>query len=566
MHGRSRLLVLLGTGAWLLALVGVGLPRALERHFHVDEVQLAYDAALFGVHHLPDHATITSPIVIAMGSLLGSVESAQLMYGILRIGFFTLFTLALLACAWAQPYFRSAPGRLGVLVAATTFHPLWSNGFEIRADIITVTGSVTLYGLTQRAANGSTVPARSLFVGGLAAATMLAHSFKALAYAAVFGLVFIVISAVRDRRSGRSPARAPLWFLAGVLAGAVVHGAVMFAAGGLPAYVHALIRFRSTMSNMTHFTPTAEVVRIVLDSPIVFGLAAVHVVLATVDLVKRKCAPSTLITLGFLAWSFAVLYVNPTPFAYNMVHLLPFVFFAALDAISRLRSTVAEGTTGVAASFACVWMLVFLRGWTADPFQTRSNAAQLSYVRAAEALTGPRDSVLDGAGLVLSRPPPDKDWLLHSSRMPPYLRGERTSFTRMMIERPSPVIIDNYRWLWLTTEDLETRASRYVRLAPRLYVLGQELRTPSGDLHVHLRGRYRVVHGADVRIDGVSVAHGGVLDLEVGAHPFSRGGEEPTLVHWLGPSELAASDALGQIMTLGRAEAFFTNEPLLMPH
>ena len=62
---RDRLVRIVGVGLWLIALVGAGMPRALGRHFHVDEAQTAYDTALLGVHGRPDLATGTAPVLVA---------------------------------------------------------------------------------------------------------------------------------------------------------------------------------------------------------------------------------------------------------------------------------------------------------------------------------------------------------------------------------------------------------------------------------------------------------------------------------------------------------------------
>jgi hypothetical protein len=208
-------------------------------------------------------------------------------------------------------------------------------------------------------------------------------------------------------------------------------------------------------------------------------------------------------------------------------------------------------------------LLVFMRAWLTDPFLTRTNVGQLSYIDAAEALTGPDDTVLDGAGLVLTRRPPDKYWMIHSQFLAEYYRGRRTSFAEIIASRTSPVILDNYRWTWLTRHDRSARDAWYVRVAPRLFVLGQHLAPGAGEIVIHYSGRYRVT-GADpihesARIDGNLLPVDGVVQLRTGAHAYEAVGAKGADLLWMGP-KLGADEAL-RISSLGPGEQFFTNEP-----
>jgi hypothetical protein len=191
---------------------------------------------------------------------------------------------------------------------------------------------------------------------------------------------------------------------------------------------------------------------------------------------------------------------------------------------------------------------------------TRTNEAQLSYIGAAEAMTDPaRDTVLDGVGLVLTRRPPDRDWMLHSLWMGDYRAGRRTGFGDMMRARPSPVVLGNYRWGWLPDRDLAVLHERYVALYPELYVLGSAPTGAAGEFTIHYAGRYIVEPkppggAAALRVDGQPLG-GGALELGAGTHRYDGAGAAGIVVYWLGPA--------GQrpiVLPLVPAARMFTNE------
>jgi hypothetical protein len=143
-----------------------------------------------------------------------------------------------------------------------------------------------------------------------------------------------------------------------------------------------------------------------------------------------------------------------------------------------------------------------------------------------------------------------------------YRDGSVARFADIMVEHPSPVILDNYRWGWLSPHDLQTRATRYVRIAPRLFVLGSRLDDAEGELPIHLAGRYQIV-GDAVRIDDVDAEDGKVLVLARGSHHYVQTGHAG--IRWIGADERASTDAVEAIGSLGKGEPMFTNTPLEVP-
>lgn len=553
-------------GAWLAFCFAVGLPRALERHFHVDEVQVAYEIALSSVHRRPDLSNGTGPFLVLAGWFVRSFETTAAILAGLRIVFYVVFALTLVAIAWAQPYWTSTRGRIAVLFLTTLFHPLWLYGFEIRLDVLVSAGTVVLFGLLQRAAErDGPLDWRAYAAAGAVSATMQLSSGKAIAYWVPFGGLLVAAGIFRAAKGARL--RAPLAFTGGLAAGALANIGLVVLAGRGELYSRVLGSFSGLVQAAARFSPTPELLRTAASAPLYFALAAAQIVLTLVDLARRRGAARSVVTSGALVLVVLLLYANPTPFPYNFQHLMPFVFFASLDVASKIVAFHARIGPRLALGLALVSLGLFVRAWLRDPFLTRTSAAQLSYARAAEALTSPRDTVLDGAGLVATRLPPDRDWIIHSLRLGRYRAGEIKHYDQIMVESPSPVVVDNYRWAWLTPDDLRTRAARYVRIAPRLYVLGSAFAEPDGEFQIYLDGKYKVLAtaGDELLVDGARVENGRVLELARGSHRFQRTGQGRAGLHWAGPDEAAASEAVRAIKSLGRGEPMFTNMPTEVP-
>src|SRR5690606_2195181 len=99
------------------------------------------------------------------------------------------------------------------------------------------------------------------------------------------------------------------------------------------------------------------------------------------------------------------------PFPYNLLLVAPFFCLAALDGAGRLRRGARGAVLGLllVANLAGLALVVRQR-----PYLRYPSSFQLGFAEAAEEMTGPGEPVLDGIGLVVTRPPADRDWLIHS--------------------------------------------------------------------------------------------------------------------------------------------------------
>jgi hypothetical protein len=500
--------------------------------------------------------------MVPLAWIVGQIDTTAGMLLVLRTAFFLLFAFNLVAVAIAQPYFRSRAGRVAALFGMTLFHPFWEHGFEIRHDTILVAGSIILYGLTQHVVRRREAAPWAMLAAGAICAAMQLNSYKAALYCVPFGgLVLLAAVAARWRRPPRWRVEPMLWFAVGAAVSAAACLALLAASGHLHTYGRVLGRFFSAGEQPYSFSPDKELARVALDAPLVYGPAILFLVLVAVDVVRlRLRIPAvTAVTAAFLVWNLVALYLNPVPFPYNFIHITPFVFLAALDVLARIHIEAPRTRALAVAVALSAVALLFARSWRQEPYMTRTNEAQLSYIAAAEALTDPaRDTVLDGAGLVLSRRPPDDDWMLHSLWMNDYRAGRRTSFGEMMLERPSPVVIGSYRWGWLPPRDLAILHERYVRLYPELYVLGATVAGAAGEFAIHYAGRYVIRprdRAAGLQLDGVPVGRRAV-ELGVGPHRYAGAAEAGIIVHWIGPT----LDEPPAVLPLVPAGQIFTNE------
>jgi hypothetical protein len=166
----------------------------------------------------------------------------------------------------------------------------------------------------------------------------------------------------------------------------------------------------------------------------------------------------------------------------------------------------------------------------------------------AERMTDPdRHAVLDGSGLVPTRHPPGKHWLVHSFTITRMWNGTWPSIRSQLAARETPVILPNYRLDKLPEEDQAFIRAHYVSLASDFKVLGRVATGGQTDWEALAEGRYelRLLQAppdATVVVDGVAAAPG-VLPLGRGPHRFQYPGGSALQIVWLGPG-LKAMPAL----------------------
>ncbi len=531
---RELVLALILLAFWTLLVSNQLIPLALDRYFHVDEIQVAYNAALLGIHDLPDYLNYYSPFVVPLSWVAGAGGDSWTILLKMRALFLPLFILDLVLIALFAPRTRGWLAVSATLVAATLVEPFWRHGFEIRHDVLMLAGSLGLFALAQRAARGS-AGSGAFFLAGLLAGWMQMNSFKALLVWPA-GLVLIAAAAYWGRARPRWLAAAG-WTVAGIAAG-IGGGMGLLAVGGIgDDFIQQMTQLGRSGAAASRFSPWGRLLELLSSVPHLTALAAGSIVRLAWEPRRKGWSGEgpSIVTAVWLVLMLVVLLLNPVPYTYNLVHLIPFLFLAAVDGFGslwRLADRGARWALAVIAALSCIGSFIYN---TSEGHIGRvSGSAQRAHIEAAEALTSPEDPVLDAAGLVLTRRPPGRDWMLHSLFMPSYRLGERTSFRELMAAEAPPVLITNYRWGWLGRADRSFMGERYTAISRNLYVLGG----PLAESHrVHRSGRYVVLSpgGEAIAIDGSEVPSGTTVSLERGEHSIALP-NSGAVIAWIGPT------------------------------
>ncbi len=522
--------------AVLVAVVGrVGLRYALERTFQVDEFQMAQNAVLLsrGGEWL-DYAPIRPFYLVLASRLLNAEWSTVANLSVLRTLFFMLLMVNMLLIASVQPFFRGRWGRLGTMAAACLLFPMWEHGIEIRSDNVTLFCQLCGLGCVFAALRAKGHRRLGwLLMLGLASAGVHYSTAKGVALWPV--QVAIGLAACWLSEGGRPWREAFGWavgVLCGLLLGALLVWLLNYISGTLrPTTLGGGFKpdFVRLSLQTSRFSASPLLKMEVLKNPAVIigcGLAVVEF-FAKLKQGWRPGMLPAIVCAGYFFWSLFFIFINPTPYPYNMLHVAPFAFIFVLSVVPCL----ARQNPAILGLLAVVQVLAFVRETHASPFFRHGNFQQTSYIDAAEYLTPIGEPVLDGVGMVTSRPPAARYWWLHSMYMGAYHEGRRDNFAEIMREKWPPVVITNYRWRWLKGEELEILRANYLETSPDFHVLGAKLHEGQPFLDLVRAGRYivRLDNWQTDRllIDGQASEDGQFVRLAAGRHAVeTRGGGE----------------------------------------
>ena len=329
-------------------------------------------------------------------------------------------------------------------------------------------------------------------------------------------------------------------------------------------YLSDVHRVFSDATGENRFPPWATLQRLLTQTPLLVAMMFAGLVTVSIDLGRRGRAalawdgwlPETFL----MAVAFGALMLNPTPYAYNLLHLVPYIFlFAYRYAILFLKDTWAN------PAWCPLLVSVFIFGHLV-PFglATRrhldwTNLRQEQLMGIAENLTDPaKDHVYDGVGLIPTRTSINFNWFLHSLNIYNFTSGAWPSVSAMLKACPASVIIPNYRTDWLPGQDQEFITNHYVSVSDDLLVLGRVLSGGGGEFEIDQSGRYRIatLEGSDLKgtypagmqglmqpsikgevtgtLDGATITNQ-VMELAAGRHRIECSINcQPTVV-WVGP-------------------------------
>jgi len=554
---RASIWILLGS---LAALMGFSVHLAATRIYQVDECAELTVARILATGqaktYLGDTGLLQFPLSWAIHGASRSVD----FYVSARLVMVAIFWLNLVLIAIATGERLLSRRGLVALLGAATLAPLWDYGFEIRHDNLLLTGLLLTWCVVRVRPKG---PPSYLVAGALAVALQFSAR-KAFVYVIPLSLALLVFPPPGHQT--------PRWKLAlfwvvgalGMLAALrLVYGA--YGATGLWDVQRTGLQFVSKVATGgDRFGPGMALGRLLGQTPLLLTLVVSAFVAVAVDLRRRGRAalawdgsvPEALL----LAVAFAALIVNPTPYPYNLLHLVPYAFLFAFRHASVLFREIRDAPAllpAVGTVLVFVHLVPFCvatrRHWDWP------NSRQTCLMRLAEDLTDPtKDPVFDGIGMVLTRPIIHPESFLHSLTFESFIKGSGPQVRDMLATRPAAVVIPNYRTDWLPPADHAAIRERYVALADDFWVLGKVLPAGGGAFQIFHPGRYRIssLGGSDLAaecpggsgrllapsdeagftatLDGVPVSSRPV-ELTVGRHWIESKPDCQPAVVWVGP-------------------------------
>ncbi len=531
-------LVLLG----LLVLASLWL--GANRIFQVDEVQYAALARLRATGHTVPYVTSVPFILIGpLTWIAGAARDSAEVLVYLRMPFVALMWVnALLIVKAAGFRLRSSAG-LCALLLASTLAPMWDYGFEIRHDVPLVTATLGLWCLVR---TPRMAPRVRLFLAGAVGGLMQIIAFKGF----MFALPLLGLGLLLARPRGR---RQPLELVAVVLAGlaaGLLLGRIAHGLAGTWAMAWATFKDSGGVATNTveRFQPWSTLARLLAQAPLL-ACGALAVMFAPFLAPAVEKPRDLLEAPWFPEWCFAIIclamfFANPTPFPYNLLHLVPALAILLL----RFREPFLLGLAAMAlpARSLVLGCLLLLHGlpWAQATWRhfEMDNDRQCAVIQFAEALTDPNaHRVFDGAGLVSCREPVGAHWLIHTFTIQHFRDGSWPSVRSLLASNPTPVILPNYRISWLPKEDQDFIKVHYVALAADFQVLGAVLQSGTGTWEALAEGRYQVDLSAGPTRDPAPFAldgreeKPGICFITKGEHQFQVPVDHLLRVAWVGP-------------------------------
>ena len=363
-----------------------------------------------------------------------------------RFLMFEVFWLNILLIAMATGERLLSVRGVIALAGAATLAPLWDYGFEVRHDNLVLTAVLLTWCTVRR---GSRVGRQGYFVVG---ALMVIAQFLA-AKSFVYTIpISVSILLFRPPQANDARWKLALMWLGGALTAFGILFCVYRSAGLWHGYIEGGRSMSALATGTSRFGPWSTLARLLTQTPLLLGLVLSALAACILDLLKRRraafswegCLPEA----GLFTVSLAVLFINPTPYPYNLLHLIPYAFLLAWRySISQWNNT--PNREGLLPAVASIILFAHVIPFTITTHRhtERPNYRQERLMRLAEDMTDPhKDPVYDAIGMVMTRPIVDRRAFLHGLSIGNFLHGSNLRLRDMLAANPPAVIIPSYRY------------------------------------------------------------------------------------------------------------------------
>ena len=442
------------------------------------------------------------------------------------------------------------------LTVAATLAPVWDFGFEARHDNLVLT-SVLLTWCGIRSSKPG--PQTYTIAGAMLVFSQFVAS-KSFVYTVPIAALALVFPppGVTARRW-----QIMLAWLAGAASAGLVLWFIYRSSGLWGGYMEGGRKMAALAGKSTRLAPWIALKRLPVQTPLLLAVCFAGLAGSAGAIFRRdwkslfwnSALPEACLALVALT----ALFVNPTPYPYNLLHLVPYAFLFAWRWSANQVTSVCFTPQLTAA---CISLFVFTHlvpfGLATVRHLGRLNFRQEKLMTLAEEMTGPADPVYDASGLIPTRPMVHRLAFLHGVSVQMFLDETEVRWRDLLASNPPAVFLPSYRTDWLNDADHSYITNRYVPLADDFWTLGKVLPPGGGTFEIIHAGRYRIstLKGSDLdgtyplglkgltapedpgsltcKVDGQDVS-AGTVNLAVGTHSLECvPGIEPAVV-WVGP-------------------------------
>lgn len=523
--------------AGLCALFCFSVYLSVHRIYQVDECQNVYMAGVLASRAQQAFYTDASAFNLALSSLAGGNRNSGEFFASARLAMLGIFWLNIFLLALNTGQRLSSSRGLLALFSAATLAPMWDYGIEIRHDNVLLAGLLVSWYLLRVRPGGAAAYAVAGAVAGVAQLAV----FKAFAYLIPFSLCFLFWPP-RGHKERRW--RLYMAWAAGLLCALSLARLTYGALGLWKVYMADLRGYAAASLATARFLPLETLASLPRQAPLLLCLLAAGVIRAFRGLRRRgKAAPSWDSSLpegGLFCGAFIVLVINPTPYPYNLLNLVPYGFLLAFRSAEDIVKDIQSRPQLIPFAWS-IFIFAHLAPFciaTARHLEW-TNARQRQLMSLSESLTDPSaDAVYDAIGMVPSRPSISYHWYIQSLNKSKFTDGTWPPVRDMLARNPAAVLIPSYRTDWLSQEDHDFVGRHYVALSDDFWVLGQVLPARGGAFEIIHSGRYRLscLKGSDLPGAPEGGASAAAVELAVGPHEIKTKDDcHPTVV-WVGPS------------------------------